>query len=505
MNVYSLWLLISFIFISAATPSEVQWRYIAETVGGAIEQRLFPGCSIALISEGEIIYTLNSGTIEFENKIGIDNYTQFDLDSLTSLLATNAAAISLIEDNHLAFDTPSSCCTNRVVTVLDLLSRCAEFSSILNFYQPNFPCPENQKASPQLNFSFPCREAIYEEIHKLNITTVGTTTDKSDISSNLLMNLIGKTVKEAELVHIEDLNTACTQNVPSNHSVIYQCYYEAYIRKMIGSETAIFLPSNYTSIPPSTNDTIYRHRLIQGEVLDKNAFVMGGISGHAGLFGTINDAIELTSFWMKSFQEGILNVTSEGFGWEKDLLECSPYEDSKFKTWGHLSLTGSIICMDPHRQTVVVLLTGGNYQTEYTITEEYRQFLRKFSQLAKHLLHEYRLPPVNTHTGTNTFIVSILFSLIVICFLCIYKIVMFVKSRNNYAVVDAKKNDIKALFEANDEDILEIPQIDENEEKLHDKFNKYVHNRGRSSSELKQRVVQVGVGSDDEWSEEKSD
>lgn len=115
-------------------------------------------------------------------------------------------------------------------------------------------------------------------------------------------------------------------------------------------------------------------------------------------------------------------------------------------------------------------------------------------------LLEYRLLAVDTHAGTSTFIVSIVFSLIVICFLVIYKFVMYIKSRTEYAAVNAKKSDIKALFEANDEDILDIPTLDDKEEKLHDKFNKYVHNRGRSASELKQRVVQVGVGSDDEWS-----
>ena len=39
-----------------------------------------------------------------------------------------------------------------------------------------------------------------------------------------------------------------------------------------------------TGIPPTEDDRTFRHRVIQGEVNDENAWVMGGVAGHAGLF-----------------------------------------------------------------------------------------------------------------------------------------------------------------------------------------------------------------------------
>ena len=44
-----------------------------------------------------------------------------------------------------------------------------------------------------------------------------------------------------------------------------------------------------TAIPPTEDDRTFRHRVIQGEVNDENAWVMGGVSGHAGLFAPATD------------------------------------------------------------------------------------------------------------------------------------------------------------------------------------------------------------------------
>ena len=43
------------------------------------------------------------------------------------------------------------------------------------------------------------------------------------------------------------------------------------------------------SIPPTADDRSFRHRIIQGEVQDENASILGGIAGHAGLFSTAED------------------------------------------------------------------------------------------------------------------------------------------------------------------------------------------------------------------------
>lgn len=44
-----------------------------------------------------------------------------------------------------------------------------------------------------------------------------------------------------------------------------------------------------TTVVPTEVDTVFRHRLIQGEVHDETAWILGGVAGHAGLFSTAED------------------------------------------------------------------------------------------------------------------------------------------------------------------------------------------------------------------------
>ncbi len=48
-------------------------------------------------------------------------------------------------------------------------------------------------------------------------------------------------------------------------------------------------PSVAPLCAPTENDTLYMHRVIQGQVSDNNTYASGGISGHAGLFSNVND------------------------------------------------------------------------------------------------------------------------------------------------------------------------------------------------------------------------
>src|SRR6185437_10166290 len=50
-----------------------------------------------------------------------------------------------------------------------------------------------------------------------------------------------------------------------------------------------------SQIPPTRDDREFRHRVIQGEVHDENASVMGGVSGHAGAFGNTADLMTFSA------------------------------------------------------------------------------------------------------------------------------------------------------------------------------------------------------------------
>jgi CubicO group peptidase (beta-lactamase class C family) len=124
-------------------------------------------------------------------------------------------------------------------------------------------------------------------------------------------------------------------------------------------------------IPPTEQQQPKRPYIIQGEVNDENAFVMGGVAAHAGCFGT---AMDVASFAECMFQAGgslfkrhtvdlFTQVqasppgTSRALGWD---TPSAPSQSGRYfsrKSFGHLGYTGTSLWIDPELQLSVTLLT----------------------------------------------------------------------------------------------------------------------------------------------------
>jgi CubicO group peptidase (beta-lactamase class C family) len=133
-------------------------------------------------------------------------------------------------------------------------------------------------------------------------------------------------------------------------------------------------------IAPTENDVAFRKRQVQGEVHDENAFAMGGVAGHAGMFSTAPD---LAAFCQMLLNGGIyahqrmLNratisqfTTSEPgaagahtLGWMVPTPNSSSGRYFSAHSFGHLGFTGTSIWIDPDRQLFVILMTNRVYPT----------------------------------------------------------------------------------------------------------------------------------------------
>lgn len=127
---------------------------------------------------------------------------------------------------------------------------------------------------------------------------------------------MGKLAKQFKYVTKADLLPDCPIGNPGDEP----CYYEAYVRKYVlkpaGMVKSSFLPSQslWGNIAPTWNDTFYRHEVVQGQVSDENAYTMGGISGHAGLFCPIADVFSFLTKLMFATDSGpIVNKTTIQF------------------------------------------------------------------------------------------------------------------------------------------------------------------------------------------------
>ncbi len=126
------------------------------------------------------------------------------------------------------------------------------------------------------------------------------------------------------------------------------------------------------SIPPTADDLDFRHRIIQGEVQDENASVLGGVAGHAGLFSTAEDLaifahamlngghpiLRLSTVEFFSRRESAPEGTSRALGWD---TPSAPSQSGKYfssRSFGHLGYTGTSLWIDPERQLSITLLTN---------------------------------------------------------------------------------------------------------------------------------------------------
>lgn len=135
-------------------------------------------------------------------------------------------------------------------------------------------------------------------------------------------------------------------------------------------------PSLHSRIAP-TEDDPWRGRRLRGEVHDENAAGLGGIAGHAGLFGTAADLCRLGRLYLHRGEDLLSPATvnesvrqqivsgdgvRRGLGW---LLRSDPDPSCStafsLRSFGHTGYTGVSLWCDPERDLVVALLTNRVY------------------------------------------------------------------------------------------------------------------------------------------------
>ncbi len=139
------------------------------------------------------------------------------------------------------------------------------------------------------------------------------------------------------------------------------------------SHTAFNPPAAWrAAIPPTADDRAFRKRIIQGEVQDENASVLGGVAGHAGLFATAEDLAIFSNVLLQgggplvrpetlalfTRRETAPAGTSRALGWD---TPSSPSQSGKYfsaRSFGHLGYTGTSLWIDPERQLSITLLTN---------------------------------------------------------------------------------------------------------------------------------------------------
>jgi serine-type D-Ala-D-Ala carboxypeptidase len=311
----------------------------------AIAARAFPACSVAVNFRGELVVHRALGHFTFDpDSPAVTTATLFDLASLTKVLATTAMGMILYERGLLDLEAPVSAiipeyadgdAQRREITLRMLLAH----SSGLPAYEKLFLRAHKREDLLRAAFSTPLAAAP------------GARAEYSDIGFIILGIVL-------ERLADESLNAFCQREIFGP----------------LGMTHTAFNPTRDTrnSIPPTADDRTFRRRVIQGEVQDENASVLGGVAGHAGLFSTAENLavfahamlnaghpiLRSTTIELFTRRESTPPGTSRALGWD---TPSAPSQSGKYfsaRSFGHLGYTGTSLWIDADRQLSVILLTN---------------------------------------------------------------------------------------------------------------------------------------------------
>jgi serine-type D-Ala-D-Ala carboxypeptidase len=311
----------------------------------AIASRAFPACSVAVSSRGELVAGKALGRFTYESSSpAVSTASIFDLASVTKVVATTAMAMILYERGVLDLDAPvtailpefASADSRRVkVTVRMLLAH----SSGLPAYE-------------RLFLHAKTREELLHAAFAAELTSApGARAEYSDIGFIILGVVL-------ERLADETLDAFCQREIFGPLAMSRTTFNPAKALREI--------------IPPTADDPAFRHRIVQGEVQDENASVLGGVAGHAGLFSTADDLalfahamlnggypiLRPDTVQLFTRRESAPDDTSRALGWD---TPSAPSQSGKYfgsRSFGHLGYTGTSLWIDPDRQLSITLLTN---------------------------------------------------------------------------------------------------------------------------------------------------
>jgi beta-N-acetylhexosaminidase len=324
-------------------------------IENAVADKAFPGATLAVGYRGRVaIHAF--GNLSYEgNAPAVDVRTMYDIASLTKVVVTTTLAAKLVEGDFpvpldldakverylpewVASANGQDLEWRHKVTVRHLLTHTAGLPPFKEYWRTS--------KSKQETVSRIFAEALdYEP---------GTKEVYSDLGIILMAEIIERLTGRT----LDDLA-------------------KAHIFSPLGMKDTMYRPAKnlWPGIAPTEFDRNLRHRLVQGEVHVENAFTMGGVSGHAGVFSTAPD---LAAFCQMLLNGGVyahhrvlkratiaqftepqpLSNGTRTLGWVVPTEGSSSGHYFSAHSFGHTGFTGTSIWIDPDRQLFVVLLTN---------------------------------------------------------------------------------------------------------------------------------------------------
>lgn len=315
----------------------------ARTLRDAVAARVFP-CGVAEVgTSGGPAWRYAAGRLTFDDGAAdARDDTIFDLASLTKVMATGILAMRAVEsgawrlDDRIADRLPSWRGTDREhVTVEDLLTHSSGLTGHLPFYRDCEGRLEFEHAIANTRLDYPPRtRALYSDLGFILLGFMLEDTGRADLATQF-----------------------------------------DHVRRACGAGDLSYAPPRaWHGRTAPTGVNAWRGRLLVGEVHDDNAWALGGLAGHAGLFGSApavgafarwvlagasaRDRWLGAATWRRSFTRSAVPGSSRALAWDTMLPASSCGPAMHPGAVGHTGFTGTSLWIDVARDAYFVLLSN---------------------------------------------------------------------------------------------------------------------------------------------------
>jgi beta-glucosidase-like glycosyl hydrolase/CubicO group peptidase (beta-lactamase class C family) len=347
-----------------------------------IKEKAFPGCQIIALKDGKVFYQKNFGKQTYDVKSEkINNNTIYDLASLTKILSSSLALMKLNEQKqfdynaNLSYYFPEVNKTNKSeLNYKDILTHQSGLSPWIPFWQKTVDKKHNYK------------EGYYSEVqsNKFPTQVAKNLYVVKDFNDSIYQQIITSKLEETGKYVYSDIGyyfskiliERLTKTTLNNY--VQNTFYKPMHLGLTYLPLQTY-PSNI--IAPTEFDKNFRKQQIRGYVHDQGAALLGGVAGHAGLFGNATDVAIIMQMLLNKGEYGgihFLNAdvinqftspqyTTNRRGLCFDKPEFDDKKDSpvttecSLKSFGHSGFTGTFAWADPENGLVFVFLSNRVY------------------------------------------------------------------------------------------------------------------------------------------------
>ena len=359
--------------------------HLKNIIQQAIEVGATPGGVVLVAKNGDIIYEEAFGNQDYTSNKPVEVDDIYDIASITKVAATTLAIMRMQEQGLIDIEKPLSLYlpalleTNKKdMTIADIMAHRAGLQNWIPFFERTLiskkPPVLNEnyyqsKLSPE--FSIPVTERIYL---------------RTDFRDSLLNDIYKSALDKPNRYQYSDLGFyLLAEMVKVTTGQFLDEYVTEHFYKPLGLTSTGFNPwkwADLTRVAPSEVDNYFRGQKLHGYVHDMGSAMLGGVSGHAGLFSNARDlAVLLQVILFKGEYGGmtffkpetIQKFTSHhpksirrGIGWDMQQPNTpTTHMSSKasYQTFGHTGFTGPVIWSDPKEDLIFVFLSNRTFPT----------------------------------------------------------------------------------------------------------------------------------------------